>query len=62
MSHYNFSLAKFFRKNYIAIARTGDPVAFFSFRGRIIKLNSLVEILFKFVRFSTIKILFLDKI
>lgn len=48
--------------NYDATARTGEPVASLSFNGRIVKLNSLDWILFKFVKFSTIKILFFDKI
>jgi len=48
--------------NYVAIALTGEPVASLSFNGRIVKLNSFVKILFKFVKFSTIKILFFDKI
>jgi len=43
--------------NYVAIALTGEPVASLSFNGRIVKLNSLVKILFKFVKFSTIKML-----
>ncbi len=48
--------------NYDATALTGEPVAFLSFSGRIVKLNSFDKILFKFVKFSTIKILFFNKI
>jgi hypothetical protein len=48
--------------NYDATALTGEPVASLSFNGRIVKLNSFDEILFKFAKFSTIKILFFDKI
>ncbi len=48
--------------NYDATARTGEPVASLSLSGRIVKLNSFDKILFKFTRFSTIKILFFDKI
>ncbi len=50
------------KMSYDATARTGEPVAFFSFNGKIVKINSFEVILFKFVKFSTIKILFLDKI
>ena len=44
------------------MALTGEPVEFLSFNGSIVNLNSFDFILFKFAKFSTIKILFFDKI